>query len=63
MVKCEINIDRACRSCLKENDGMLKIQDSVEIEITPNSHLTIAEILMECAAIKVFTISLFPKIF
>lgn len=59
MLKSEINMERACRSCLEETTNVLKIHDFVEIDTTYNrSSFTIAEILMECTAIKVNNISL-----
>lgn len=54
MLKSEINMERACRSCLEETTNAFKIHDFVEIDTTYNkSSFTIAEILMECTAIKV----------
>lgn len=54
MSKLEINIDRACRSCLDENNSdMLSLHDFMEINIKPKSNLTIAESLMEFASINV----------
>lgn len=54
MLKSEINIDKACRSCLEETTNVFKINDFVEIDTAYNkSSFSIAEILMECTAIKV----------
>lgn len=53
MLKSEINVERACRSCLEETTNVFKISDFVEIDTTYKSSFTIAEILMECTAIKV----------
>ena len=53
MLKSEINMDRACRSCLEETTNLFKLQDFVEIDATYKTSYTIAEILMECTAIKV----------
>lgn len=53
MLKSEINLDRACRSCLEETANVFKIHDFVEIDTTYKTSYTIAEILMECTAIKV----------
>lgn len=55
MLKSEINVERACRSCLEETANAFRIHDFVEIDTrtTYKSSFTIAEILMECTAIKV----------
>lgn len=53
MVKSEINMERACRSCLEETTNAFRIHDSIEIDTLEKSSHTLAEILMECTSIKV----------
>lgn len=63
MLKSEINMERACRSCLEETTNVFKIHDSVDIDTTyTKSSFTIAEILMECTAIKVIRCLLYFKL-
>lgn len=54
MLEFEINMDHACRSCLKEDSAMMTIHNPVDIDVVPKSSYTLAEILMECTTIKVY---------